>query len=383
MVDERGAGATHVAQTAAKRFSQLVSGPPEGLWSAPGRVNFIGEHTDYNAGLALPFAIDRATVVAASRRPDRRVRVYSATLDEEATADLDGLASWKPQAFSAWSRYVFGVLWAVGRSATDLPGLDMVIASDVPLRSGLSSSAALTVAVAVALNDLGGLGLGNPEIARVAQYAESGFAGVPCGLLDQLAALEGKPGAGVLIDFLSLATELVPLDAGPVVVLNTTVEHTNAAGAYADRRRACEEAADSLGVASLRHATLARVEAELDGELRRRARHVVTENERVTETVLRLRSGGPVGDLLVASHTSLRNDYEVSCPELDLAVETALANGAAGARLTGAGLGGCAIALGAPAADLSGPVANAFAAAGFCPPELFDVTPTQGAGRLA
>jgi galactokinase len=383
MVDERGAGATLAAQTAWERFSQLVGGPPEGLWSAPGRVNLIGEHTDYNGGLALPFAIDRATVVAASRRPDRRVRVYSATVDEEATASLDELAGWAPQDLSGWSRYVLGVVWAVGRSGTDLPGLDMVIASDVPLRSGLSSSAALTVAVAVALNDLAGLDLDNPDKARVAQEAESGFAGVPCGLLDQFAALEGKPGAGVLIDFSSFRTELVPLDVGPLVVLNTRVEHTNAAGAYADRRRACEQAAARLGLPSLRQATLARVEAELDGELRRRARHVVTENERVTETVLRLRSGDPVGDLLVASHTSLRDDYEVSCPELDLAVGTALANGATGARLTGAGLGGCAIALGAPASDLSEPASKAFAAAGFCPPELFDVTPTQGAGRLA
>ena len=222
----------------------------------------------------------------------------------------------------------------------------MVISSNVPLRSGLSSSAALTVAVAVAVNDLCGTDLPLRDIARVAQQAEAAFAGVPCGLLDQLAALEGKDGAGVLIDFLSLDTELVPLEVGPLVVLNTRVEHANAGGAYADRRHACERAAVSLGLPSLRQATLAQVEAELHGELRKRARHVVTENERVREAVLRLRQDAPIGDLLVGSHVSLRDDFEVSCPELDLAVSTALANGATGARLTGAGLGGCAIAAG-------------------------------------
>ena len=265
----------------------------------------------------------------------------------------------------------------------DLPGLDMVISSDVPLRSGLSSSAALTVAVAVAVNDLCGTDLSLGVIARVAQQAEAAFAGAPCGLLDQLAALEGKDGAGVLIDFLSFDTELVPLEVGPLVVLNTRVEHANAGGAYANRRHACETAAVSLGLPSLRQATLAQVEAELHGELRKRARHVVTENERVRETVLRLRRSAPIGDLLVGSHISLRDDFEVSCPELDLAVSTALANGATGARLTGAGLGGCAIALGAEAEDLADPLAKAFAASGFRPPEIFGVAPSKGAGRVA
>jgi galactokinase len=202
-------------------------------------------------------------------------------------------------------------------------------------------------------------------------------------LLDQLATLEGRPGAGVLIDFLTLETELVPLEVGPLAVLNTRVEHANAGGAYADRRQACERAAAKLGVPTLRQATLDQVESGLDGQLRQRARHVVTENDRVRETVLRLREGSPVGDLLVSSHASLRDDYEVSCPELDLAVGTALANGASGARLTGAGLGGCAIAIGAEADDLAGPVAKAFEAAGFRPPDIFRVVPTDGAGRSA
>jgi galactokinase len=345
-------------------------------------VNLIGEHTDYNAGLALPFAIDRVTVVAAARRPDRLVRFGSTAVGEQVSASLEDLTSWDPAGFSSWSRYALGVVWAMKLTSAELPGLDLVISSDVPLRSGLSSSAALTVSIAVALNDLYGLGLSHPEIARLAQEAEAGFAGAPCGLLDQLAALEGRSGAGVLIDFLSLETEQVPLDVGPITVVNTRVEHANADGAYADRRNACEKAAERLGLPSLRQATLAQVEAGLDGELQKRARHVVTENDRVREAVTRLRRHAPVGDLLVASHISLRDDYEVSCPELDLAVRTALANGASGARLTGAGLGGCAIALGAEADDLAGPVSKVFAEAGFRPPELFRVVPSQGAGRV-
>jgi galactokinase len=416
MADEGGARAALAEGAAAEQFAVQVGRPPEGLWRAPGRVNLIGEHTDYNSGLAFPFAIDRATVVAAGRRSDRLVRIYSTAMDDQATASLDDLAQWGPGDFSGWSRYALGVLWAIalgtgeqgrarkgagnregagnqkalieqrgqsGAALADGPGLDMVISSDVPLRSGLSSSAALTVAVSVAVNDIYEMGLPVPEIARVAQWAEAGFAGVPCGLLDQLAALEGRPGAGVLIDFSTLATELVPLDAGPLAVVNTRVEHANASGAYADRRRACEMAAERLGIPSLSQATLAQVESELDGELRKRARHVVTENERVRETVARLRKQDSVGDLLVGSHVSLRDDYEVSCPELDLAVATALANGATGARLTGAGLGGCAIALGVEADGLAGPMSRAFEASGFRPPEVFSVTPTQGAGRLA
>jgi galactokinase len=413
MPDKRGAGPLVPAREAAECFTDLMGRPPEGLWRAPGRVNLIGEHTDYNAGLALPFAIDRATVVAAARRTDRLVRIHSTTLDEQVTANLEEVADWDPQRFSGWSRYALGVAWAMSGASLDhpgldhpgldhpgldhpsldlpgidlahldIPGLDVVISSDVPLRSGLSSSAALTVAVAVAINDLCGTDLEIRHIARVAQHAEAAFAGAPCGLLDQLAALEGTDGAGVLIDFLSLDTELVPLEIGPLVVLNTRVEHANAGGAYADRRLACETAAARLGVASLRQATLEQIEVELDGELRRRARHVVTENERVREAVLRLRSGAPVGDLLVGSHYSLRDDFDVSCPELDLAVGTALANGATGARLTGAGLGGCAIALGTEAEVLADPLAKAFAASGFRPPEIFGVAPSKGAERVA
>lgn len=346
-------------------------------------MNLIGEHTDYNAGLALPFTIDRATVVAAGRRRDNLVRALSCTLERQATASMEDVADWAPSDFEPWARYPFGVIWAIRRAGAQLPGLDIVISSDVPLGSGLSSSAALTVAVAMAVTDIAGAGLTKIEIARTCQQAESELAGSPVGLLDQLAVLEGKAGSAVLVDFLSLQTEPVPIGPGPLVVINTGVKHANAAGAYAERRRACEKAAEELGVPFLRQATLAQVESKLNGELLKRARHVVTENSRVTEATQRLRNSQPVGDLLVGSHISLRDDYEVSCAELDLAVETALSNGADGARLTGAGFGGCAISLGVNAGDLVRPMSKAFAAAGFGQPEVFPVAPTEGAGRLA
>jgi galactokinase len=382
MTGELGTEPARVARAAEARFVDLVGAEPEGLWAAPGRVNLIGEHTDYNAGLALPFAIDRVTVVAAGRRPDGLVRVHSTAFDQQETARMADLKTWDPARFVGWARYPLGVIWSMARSGIEVPGLDIVISSNVPLGSGLSSSGALTVAIAVAVEDLSGSRLTPIEVARIAQGAEAEFAGAPTGLMDQLASLEGKVGSGVLIDFSSMDTEPVAINAGPLVVINTRVERVNAGGAYADRRRACEKAAAMLGVPTLRQAELAQVEAELEGELRKRARHVVTENARVKETSRRLRERLPVGQLLISSHLSLRDDYEVSCPQLDLAVETALARGAEGARLTGAGLGGCAISLGADASDLDQAVSRAFREAGFDQPEVFSVAPAGGAGRL-
>ncbi len=380
---QAGGPAATPATMASERFHDLVGAAPEGLWRAPGRVNLIGEHTDYNFGLALPFAIDRTTVVAARRRPDNVVRALSCTLDRQATASLDDIIGADPTQFEPWARFAFGVIWAMTRAGAAVPGVDIVIASDLPIGGGLSSSAALSIAVAIAVNDIAAAGLSNAEIARIGQQAESEVAGLPCGLMDQLAVLEGRAGAAVLIDFLSLRTEQVPVGRGPLVVINTRVEHANAAGAYADRRNACEKAARELGVPSLRQATLEQIEDKLHGELLRRARHVVTENARVVEATARLRSDQPIGDLLIGSHLSLRNDYEVSCPELDLAVDVALASGADGARLTGAGFGGCAISVGANAEDLVTPMSEAFERAGFMQPEVFAVAPTEGAGRLA
>ena len=366
-----------------RQFRDLSGVAPDGIWRSPGRVNLIGEHTDYNNGLALPFAIDRATLVAARRRPEPLVRAMSTNLGTEVVATLDELPAWQGAQFAGWARYPLGVIWALSQRGIQIPGLDLVISSNVPLGSGLSSSAALTVAVAVAVNDLAGAGLEALEIARVCQQAETSFAGVPCGLLDQVAVLDGRAGYGVLVDFQSMATELVPMDGvGPVVIIDTRAPRHNSGGAYANRRAACEEAARQLGLESLRQADIGRVEAELQGDLRKRARHVVSENARVTETARRLRAHEPIGDLLVASHISLRDDYEVSCPELDCAVVTALQNGATGARLTGAGFGGCAIAIGTGVDQLAGPLAEAMTGAGFKRPEVYEVGPSEGAGRV-
>jgi galactokinase len=374
----------------AEEFRAFSGSEPEGIWRSPGRVNLIGEHTDYNEGLAVPFAIDRATFVAAraTHRPasapsgKKTLRVATVDLGQQAETDLAELARWGPLKWERWARYPLGVLWALHQRGAGLPAMDLVISSSVPRGGGLSSSAALTVSIAVAAADLAGLSLAPIELARVAQHAEAAFAGVPVGLLDQVAVLEGRRGEAVLIDFSTMATELVPMPAGPVTIIDTRVERDNASGAYADRRAACQKAASELGLSSLRQASLEMVESALHGQLLKRARHIVTENARVLEALQRLREQKSIGDLLVASHRSLRDDYEVSTPELDLAVETALAAGAEGARLTGAGLGGCAIALGAPAAKLAPAMAKAFAASGFKEPAVFAVSSSDGAGRI-
>jgi len=367
----------------AQEFYRLTGRSPEGAWQAPGRVNLIGEHTDYNAGLALPFAIDRCTVLAVRRRPDHLVRVWSTNLGQQAEARTEDLSPQAPLGLPGWARYPLGVIWASQAHGVELPGLDISVSSTVPIGGGLSSSASLTVALAVAVNDIAQAGWSTEELAKISQEAEALFVGVPCGLLDQLSVLCARAGHAVAIDFMSESWELVPLDAGPLVVISTGVQHANAAGAYANRRAVCEQAAAKLGLKALRQATLDQVEAELSGEQLRRARHVVTENSRVTETIARLRQHQPFGDLLTASHVSLRDDYEVSCAELDLAVETAVRSGAGGARLTGAGFGGCAISIGASAQSLARAISMAFSEAGFGQPTIFDVTPSDGAGRLA
>jgi galactokinase len=361
-----------------ERFRAWTGRSPEGVWQAPGRVNLIGEHTDYNGGLAIAFAIDRQVTVAARRRPDRIVRFLSTPEFGEATADLDRLG---PAALPPWARYPVGVAWALEHLAgLRLPGVDVAIGSTVPAGGGLSSSAALEVAVAVALDDLCQAGLGRLQLARVCHAAETDFVGAPVGLLDQLAVLYGRLGHGLLIDFRSLAIEPAPLATGPLVVVDTHVRHANADGAYAARRASCQQAADRLGVTDLRAATQEMVEEQLDGELRRRARHVVTENERVLETARRLRAGAAgIGDLLTASHASLRDDYQVSCPELDAVVEAVLAAGAGGARMTGAGFGGCAIVVGLEPES----AADALRRRGLDRPTVFAVVASEGAGRVA
>ncbi|MGN6326706.1 galactokinase [Pseudolysinimonas sp.] len=379
-------------------FTALAGHEPDGLWSAPGRVNLIGEHTDYNDGFVLPFAIDRRTVVALGTRDDAAIRVASTFAagegwTEAELAELEDLRA--DRSAGTWVRYPLGIAWALGQTGADLaavPGVDIVIDSNVPTGAGLSSSAAIECAVGVALNDVWRLGLDKPTIARAGQRSENDFVGAPTGILDQSASMLAERDHAVFLDCRSLESETVPLgfeEAGLcILVIDTGQAHEHATGGYRDRREACERGARELGVAALRDLTvddLDRARDVLDEVTFRRVRHVVTEDARVLETVRRLREEGPraIGDLLDASHASMRDDFEITTPQLDLAVETARASGALGARMTGGGFGGSAIALIPEDLVSQAQVAidGAFAEHGWGQPDVFVVRPSDGAGR--
>ncbi|MDJ0335967.1 galactokinase [Salinibacterium sp. G-O1] len=373
-------------------FEQIHGYAPLGIWSAPGRVNLIGEHTDYNEGFVLPFAINRRTVVALGLRDDSVMNVASEFADEMAGIPLADLS---PSRLEGWSAYPMGVAWALGEAGADLaavPGVDLYIESTVPVGAGLSSSAAIESAVAVALDEVWQLGLDRPTLAKAGQLAENKAVGAPTGIMDQSASLLGRDDHAVFLDCRSLDSELVPLgftEAGlELLIIDTGVEHSHATGGYSARRESCETGAAAMGVTSLRDLSvddLPRARAILDDETFRRVRHVITENQRVLDTVELLRTEGPtaIGALLDASHLSMRDDFEISVPELDLAVETAQANGAIGARMTGGGFGGAAIAL-VPSSGISRiqvAIDGAFAEHGFGQPTMFTVTASNGAQR--
>ena len=383
---------TDIRDDARRGFAETFGAEPAGTWSAPGRVNLIGEHTDYNDGFVLPMAIDRRTVSALGLRDDRVMRVASSFADEVAEIPLDELS---PEALSGWAAYPLGVAWAFGRFGVDLaavPGIDLFLESDVPVGAGLSSSAALESAVALALNDVWQAGLDRRTLARLGQIAENEAVGAPTGIMDQSAVLLGRRDSAVFLDCRSLESRVVPLgftDAGlELVIIDTGVKHAHATGGYAERRTSCEAGAAALGVPSLRDVTvedLPRARTLLDDVTFRRVRHVVTENQRVLDTVRTLEAEGPraIGDLLDASHVSMRDDFEISVPELDLAVETAQQNGALGARMTGGGFGGAAIALIPTEARsrLQVAIDGAFAEHGFGIPDTFPVSAADGAVR--
>jgi galactokinase len=309
---------------------------------APGRVNLIGDHTDYHEGFVLPLAVDRDCVIAARTLADGRVTVRSVELAADGPVDIAAGGTDAPGGVEPpWGRYVAGVVRALADAGRAPVGLDAAVSSTVPVGAGLSSSAALEVAVALALA-AGEIDLTAVELARACQRAEHLATGVPSGVMDQLAALLGRSGHALLIDCRTLAAEPIGLlDPLAVLVVHSGLPRTLAGSAYADRRAAGERVATRLGVATLREATLGDVRDEP------RARHVVTENQRVLEFADALRAGdtSALGALLLASHASLRDDYEVSTPELDLAVDLLVDHGALGARLTGAGFGGCVVAL--------------------------------------
>jgi galactokinase len=379
--------------TISNAFQATYDTPPAGVWSAPGRVNLIGEHTDYNEGFVLPFAIAARTTVAVTPTSDGVLRMRSVQQPSgDVSVELDDLAPGHPK---GWAAYVAGVVWAAREAGHDVTGLDILVDGRVPLGSGLSSSHALECAVAMAINDLSGLGLTLNELAELSHVTENQFVGAPTGLMDQLASLRCTVGHALFLDIRSLEGEQVPLDpeaAGlGLLVVDTRVHHENADGAYGNRRSTCERAAKELGVAALRDVPLADLDAALakldTDEERKRVRHVVTEDARVQDTVQALHAGkwAEVGQLMSASHASLRDDYEVSCEELDVAVTALMRAGALGARMTGGGFGGSAVALlPADAMETAGAQAvRAFRERGWGAPNVFAVSPSAGARRDA
>ena len=387
------------ASDARTLFTEVTGREPVGVWSAPGRVNLIGEHTDYNDGFVLPFAIQQRTHVALGTRTDGRIRVVS-TFDAVAVevdlAELEILFPARRGDVPEWAAYPLGVAWALlraaGRDAASVVGVDLAIASDVPIGAGLSSSAAIEGSVASALNDTWDLGLDRVALARVGRIAENEAVGAPTGIMDQMASMLGRADAAIFLDCRSLAASVVDLgftDAGlQLVVIDTGVKHSHATGGYGERRAACERGAALMGVPALRDVSvddLPRAAGLMDEVTFRRVRHIVTENQRVLDTVETLRDHGPraIGELLLASHASMRDDFEISVPELDTAVEAAMRAGAIGARMTGGGFGGAAIAL-VEVDRVQGVMdaaATAFAASGFTAPTVFTVVPSAGAGR--
>jgi galactokinase len=359
-----------------------------GRWAAPGRVNLIGEHVDYAEGLCLPFAIAERTVVAAQARSDERLVVHSDAADDGRPPDVEiALDAIGPGSPAGWAGYVAGVLWALREAGHAVGGVSVRVADTVPLGAGLSSSAALECAVALAVNDLYALGLDRAELARACVRAENDVVGAATGGMDQTASMFGEEGHALLVDMRDGSKRPVPFapadDGLRLLVIDTRVRHHLADGQYGQRRAAVEKAAEVLGLRSLREATQRDLE-RLDGELLRRARHIVTEIARVREVVALLQIGrtAAIGPLLDASHTSLARDYEVSCPELDLACEVARGSGAFGARMTGGGFGGSAIAL-VPFSrveDVTRSVPNAFAAQGYRSPVVREAVPSAGAG---
>ncbi len=388
-----GAGPTDVATpeavTAALR--QLAGHEPAGVWAAPGRVNLIGEHTDYNDGFVLPFALEQQVVVAAAPREDGTWRVRSLNRRQTQAFGPDDLV---PGRVDGWAAYVAGVVWALAEAGHAVRGADLVLGSDVPSGAGLSSSAALECAVLTALVDLSGLDVAPLERARLARRCENDYVGAPTGLLDQAASTLCEADHALFLDCRSADTRQVPLDLGAagleLLVLDTKTPHSHVTGEYGDRRRSCDEAARILGVPALRDVAVDQLDDALgrlpDDEMRRRVRHVVTEDARVLEAVAVADDGRPgdLAPLLDASHVSMRDDFEITVPTVDLAVEAARAAGAHGARMTGGGFGGCIIAL-VPAGEsdeVGQAVADAFAEAGHGAPAWFVGRPSAGARRV-
>jgi galactokinase len=349
----------------------------------------MGEHTDYNDGFVLPFALEQGATVSAQIRTDRMIALTSRQRPEpEIVLDVSALA---PGGVKGWAAYPAGVAWALREAGYDVPGATIAIDSNVPAGAGLSSSAALECSVALALTGLAGLDVPRSDLVTITRRAENEFAGVPTGIMDQSASLLCTAGHALLLDCQSRQSTQVPFDAH-LLVVDTRAEHELGEGEYAARRTECEEAARALSVPSLRFITdCADTDRLADPVLRRRARHVCTDNQRVQQTVALLRDGylAEAGQLLTQAHASLRDDFEVSWPQADVAVEAALSAGALGARMIGGGFGGSVLVLvpeavsPSPSAPIRDAVAAAYAAHGWTPPEFYNAVPSAGARRLA
>ncbi|GGJ23866.1 galactokinase [Streptomyces brasiliensis] len=383
-------------QQVRERFVELYGAEPEGVWSAPGRVNLIGEHTDYNDGFVMPFALPHVTTAAVARRTDGVLRLHSADIQGTAAGvvelALDALA---PGSDPSWTAYPAGVVWALREAGHPVTGADIHLSSTVPTGAGLSSSAALEVVVALALNDLFGLGLMGWKLARLCQRAENVYVGAPTGIMDQTASACCEEGHALFLDTRDLSQKQIPFDLAAeglrLLVVDTQVKHAHSGGEYGKRRAGCEQGAALLGVDALRDVPYDGLDEALarlgDEEVRRMVRHVVTEDHRVERVVSLLEAGDTraIGPVLTEGHASLRDDFRVSAPELDLVVEVALSAGALGARMTGGGFGGSAIVL-VEATDVetvTKSVTEAFAAADFAAPRVFEAVPAAGARRVS
>ena len=371
-----------------EKFLETFGEEPDLVAAAPGRVNLIGEHIDYSEGFVLPFAIKDRTLVAARKRDDSTVRVASAQRRNKiVTVDISDV---KPGLKGEWERYALGVLWSMGVKS----GVDLMIDGHVPLGAGLSSSAALECSVATAMNHLFDMGFNLEELARLTQKAENQYVGVPCGIMDQSVSLMATNGFALLLDCRDLSTRNIPFDVAShgleLLIIDTQAHHALTDGGYAERRASCESVAAKLHVKSMRELTITQLDSSRDllSETEYiRARHAITEMKRVLDCVEALSSGDfvKVGQLLNQSHLSLRDDYNVSCPELNAAVEASLVAGALGSRMVGGGFGGSAIALiqASKTSETIGVVEKAFADKKFKAPRFFTSLPSQGAELLS
>ena len=368
----------------ASKFQEVFGTRPDIIASAPGRVNLIGEHVDFLDGFVLPFAISDATTVAIAKNSSNKIRC--ASIQKKGAVSTIDCANIAPKSGEAWTRYPIGVLWSLGIET----GIDILVDGQVPLGAGLSSSAALECAVATAINEFFNLGLTLPELARAAQRAENIYVGMPCGIMDQSVSLMANEGNALLLDTRDLSIEQIPFNIAPLglelLVIDTQVHHALVDGGYAERRASCEKAIADLGITSLRDISISEFVArkpELDEKTYLRAFHGVTEMKRVLDAVALLKAGDFVGfgEIVTAAHISLRDNYTVSCPELNLAVDTALKFGALGSRMIGGGFGGSAIAL-IKAKDselIKSEIKSGFMKARFKSPRFFSALPSAGA----